>query len=259
MQLASKGREAYPAVLKAEDPTFDHVGPSAIPVRTRPQDVPREMTITEIEEYIQLFTQAAKNAVFEAGFDGVEIHAANGFMIDQFLQDVSNQRTDKYGGSIEARSRFGLEVTDAIVAAVGPERTSIRLSPFNTFNGKSYLQHLRDLVMTFLLLRIDMGMADPLPQFAHFVTALKERHPNLAYLHLIEPRATGDQSRVPGDHESNDLLREIWQPRPYISAGGYDRESAIQDADEKGVLVAFGRMYTSNVCPFCNYYAVNHF
>jgi NADPH2 dehydrogenase len=94
-------------------------------------------------------------------------------------------------------------------------------------------------------------MTDPLPQFSHFVTALKERHPKLAYLHLVEPRISGSENRTVGNHESNDILREIWQPLPYISAGGYlTREDAIQVAEQKGGLIAFGRMYISNVSLF---------
>ena len=93
------------------------------------------MTIPEIEEHVQLYSIAASNAVFKAGFDGVEIHGANGYLVDQFLQDVSNQRTDKYGGSIENRSRFALEIIDAVADAVGASRTAIRLSPWSTIKG----------------------------------------------------------------------------------------------------------------------------
>ncbi|KAF8234962.1 FMN-linked oxidoreductase [Tricholoma matsutake] len=225
VQLWAKGRTANPAILKSEDPTFDFVAPSAIP--WTPESVPREMTVAEIEEYIQLFAQAAKNAIFEAGFDGVEVHGANGFLVDQFLQDVSNQRTDNYGGSIEARSRFGVEVVDAIVEAVGEERTAIRLSPWNQMNA--------------------MGMTDPVPQFSHFISVLKERHPKMAYLHVVEPRVSGVIDPIEEAHESNEFLRDIWRPLPYISAGGYTTlKNAVQVADHKGGLIAFGRMYISN-------------
>lgn len=90
---------------------------------------------TEIKEYVQLYATAASNAVHRAGFDGVEVHGAHGYLIDQFTQDVSNKRTDEYGGSIENRSRFALEVVDAVTKAVGQEKTGIRLSPFSDFNG----------------------------------------------------------------------------------------------------------------------------
>ena len=110
------------------------VAPSPIALKSQPDAVPRPLTISEIKEYIRLYAEAAKNAV-EAGFDGVEIHGANGYLVDQFIQDVSNQRTDEYGGSVEGRSRFGLEIVDAVVEAIGEERTGIRLSPWGTYNG----------------------------------------------------------------------------------------------------------------------------
>lgn len=95
----------------------------------------REMTISEIKEAVQYFVDASKIAVEQAGFDGVEIHGANGFLLDQFLQEVSNHRTDEYGGSIENRSRFSLEVIDAVAKAIGPERTALRISPWSTAFG----------------------------------------------------------------------------------------------------------------------------
>lgn len=88
----------------------------------------------EVKEYIQLYAIAAKNAI-HAGFDGVEIHGANGYLIDQFTQDMSNKRTDEYGGSIENRTRFALDVTDAVCKAIGESKTGIRLSPWGAFNG----------------------------------------------------------------------------------------------------------------------------
>lgn len=89
----------------------------------------------EIKEYVEWYAGAAKNAV-KAGFDGVEVHGAGGYLIDQFLQDLSNKRTDEYGGSIENRARFALEVMDAVVAAVGAKRSAIRFSPWQTYQGK---------------------------------------------------------------------------------------------------------------------------
>lgn len=92
--------------------------------------------MAEIKEFIQLYAQAAVNAVQKAGFDGVELHGANGYLVDQFLQDVSNNRTDEYGGSIENRARFALEALDAIVKALGTQKkVGIRLSPWETYQG----------------------------------------------------------------------------------------------------------------------------
>lgn len=226
LQLWALGRTADPTVLTSENASFSLVAPSPIPLSSQPTPVPQELTIEEVQEYVQLYAQAAKNAVERAGFDGVEIHGANGYLIDQFLQDVSNQRTDGYGGSIEARSRFGLEVVDAVANAVGEKRTAIRLSPWSPFQS--------------------MAMEDPIPQFSHFVSTLKRKHPNLAYLHVVEPRIDGNTDRPITAHESNDFIRAIWKPLPLIVAGGYTRETALKAAEENGELVAFGRLYISN-------------
>ena len=96
--------------------------------------MPRALTKDEIKEYIAAYVTAARNAI-RAGFDGVEVHGANGYLPDQFIQDMTNKRTDEYGGSVENRARFVLEVVDAVVEAVGAERTGIRLSPWSSFQG----------------------------------------------------------------------------------------------------------------------------
>jgi NADPH2 dehydrogenase len=129
------GRMASEQYLKSINPSYDVVGPSddSVVQAFGPSN-PRAMRIDEIKEHVQLFAQASRAAI-EAGFDGVELHGANGFLIDQFLQDVSNHREDAYGGSIENRSRFGLETVDAVVQAIGAEKTAIRLSPWNEAFG----------------------------------------------------------------------------------------------------------------------------
>ena len=137
LQLWALGRVADPTVLKQEG-GFDVVGPSPIPLTSNKDSVtPRELTVAEIKEYVQLYAKAARNAI-EAGFDGVEIHGANGYLLDQFLQSESNKRTDVYGGSIQNRIRFPLEVVDAVVKAVGAERTGVRISPWSKFQGKKH-------------------------------------------------------------------------------------------------------------------------
>lgn len=228
LQLWALGRAANPSVLS--DDSLPYVAPSPIPLSDRPAEspTPRALTTSEIKEFINLYAVAAKNAVHEAGFDGVEIHGANGYLIDQFLQDVSNHRTDEYGGSVEGRSRFGLEVVKAVVDAVGAERTGIRVSPWSKFQ--------------------DMGMTDPIPQFTHFVSSIKSAHLDLAYLHAVEGLAsTGAADGWHLTGESIDFLRDIWGRKPFISAGGYTRESAIARADKDGeALVAFGRHFISN-------------
>ncbi|KAJ7478762.1 hypothetical protein B0H11DRAFT_2281125 [Mycena galericulata] len=224
MQFWALGRTANPDQLQAEDPSFPYVSASDVQLTWK---APRPLTIQEIKEYVGLYVQAAKNAM-EAGFDGVEIHNANGYLLDQFLQDVTNKRTDEYGGSIENRARFTLEVVDAIVATIGAEKTAIRFSPWSPFQG--------------------MGMTDPLPTFSYVISQLVVRHPTLAYIHLVEPRISGNVNREEsaiGAQESNDALRAIWAPRPVIRAGGFTRDSAIEAA-QNGDLVAFGRFYISN-------------
>lgn len=127
----------------------------------------------EIKDYVRWFGEAASNAVHKAGFDGVEVHGANGYLPDQFLQDVSNTRTDAYGGSIENRARFTLELMDAVVAAVGQRKAAIRLSPWSRYQ--------------------DMRMDDPVPQFTYLVEKLKERFPDLSYLHVVGVGGPGNE------------------------------------------------------------------
>jgi len=139
LQLWALGRAAVPRQLQKElgSGAENYVSASSIPLRNRsPKDpAPRALSIAEVEEYVQLYAQAAENAVKLAGFDGVEIHGANGYLVDQFLQDVSNKRTDKYGGSIENRSRFVLEILDAVITRVGARKTGLRLSPWSDHQG----------------------------------------------------------------------------------------------------------------------------
>lgn len=135
-QLWALGRAAEGEVLRKAG-NYSVVGPSAVAMEG--YEMPRALTIEEIKEYIKFYTTAAENAVLKAGFDGVEIHAASGFLLDQFIQPISNQRTDEYGGSVENRLRFVLEVIDAVVKVVGANRVGIRISPYLTMNGKLWL------------------------------------------------------------------------------------------------------------------------
>ncbi|KAL1930994.1 hypothetical protein VTP01DRAFT_10131 [Rhizomucor pusillus] len=187
-------------------------------------EVPRPLAIDEIKETVKDYAQAAKNAM-EAGFDGVEIHGANGYLIDQFINTSSNKRTDEYGGSIENRARFAIEVVDAVVDAVGPERTGIRLSPWSNY--------------------LDMKDETPYDTWGYIVSKIQERHPNLAYVHFVEPR--NDEGETAEKKDSLDPFRAIWKGK-FISADGYTAypERAAKIADETGNLVAFGRIFTSN-------------
>ncbi|KDQ13239.1 hypothetical protein BOTBODRAFT_45406 [Botryobasidium botryosum FD-172 SS1] len=216
LQIAAMGRTGRPEVLS--DSGFELVSASAIPLPGKP--APRALTTEEITKFIQQFAQAAHNAVFLAGFDGVEIHAASGHLIDQFTQDVSNKRTDDYGGSIENRARFALEVVKAVTDVIGETRTGIKFSPWNTASG--------------------MRMKDPIPTFTHLVESIREKHPNFAYLHFVEPPPDA------GVEESNEFARKLWHPRPFFSGGSYDSRSGIKAAEERDVAVVYGRWFISN-------------
>ncbi|KZT25847.1 NADH:flavin oxidoreductase/NADH oxidase [Neolentinus lepideus HHB14362 ss-1] len=222
-QLWALGRAANPEELAKSNLPFVSSSDLPIPEKTV---APRPLTAPEIKEYVELFAQAAKNAV-AAGFDGVEVHGANGYLLDQFLQDTCNKRTDQYGGSIENRCRFPLEVLEAVTKAVGQSKTAIRLSPWEQFQG--------------------MRMAEPEPTFSYFIRAIKSTYPDFAYIHVTEPRVSSGEDRDPQPGESNDFMRAIWAPKPLISAGGYTRDLAMEVADKHDTsLIAFGRMFISN-------------
>ncbi|KAJ3786218.1 NADH:flavin oxidoreductase/NADH oxidase [Lentinula aff. detonsa] len=235
LQIAAMGRAAQSLVLKSHDPTYDIVSAGDIPMAGG--EVPRPMTIEEIQASTELFAQAAVNAVHKAGFDGVELHGANGFLIDQFIQDISNNRTDEYGGSIENRVRFALEVVDAVARAIGEERTAIRLSPWSREQGEIFFTFNVKFADGSIK---DMGMKNPIPTFTHLISQLKEKHPNLAYLHFIQPRT------LENPKETNEGFFDAWLPRPLVVADGFTRETALKLAERDGFLVAFGRQFISN-------------
>jgi len=223
LQLWALGRVASPDVLKTHGEKLR--SSSAVPA-DKDHPVPEEMTEEDIKNFIADYAQAAKNAI-EAGFDGVEVHGANGYLIDQFTQDNCNKRTDAWGGSIEKRARFGLEVTKAVVAAIGAEKTGIRLSPFSTFQG--------------------MKMAEPIPQFKYLVEELKKL--NLAFLHLVESRIAGTAD-VEATEKVDPLVDAWGNISPVLLAGGFTAALAKQAADEeykdKDVAIVFGRYFISN-------------
>ncbi|KAH8194876.1 hypothetical protein TruAng_010956 [Truncatella angustata] len=220
-QIFAMGRAANAEVAEKEG--IDIVGPSAIPVG-QGSAIPRPMIIQEIKQTVQDFATAAKNAI-DAGFDGVECHGANGYLIDQFIQDVSNQRDDEYGGSVENRSRLISDIMKAVVDAVGPERVGLRLSPWSSFNG--------------------MKMKDPIPQFADIIN--KASNLNLAFLHLVESRISGSEDQEGG--ESLEFAYKLWNG-PLLVAGGFKAAEAQKLVDEqypdKDMMVIFGRYFVSN-------------
>jgi len=188
-------------------------------------ETPRPLETSEIPGLIATYAQATRNAR-EAGFDGVEIHSANGYLLDQFLHSGSNQRSDAYGGSIENRARLTLEVAAAVIAAWDASHVGIRLSPYGTFG--------------------DMSDSDETTLYQHLIAQL-DRHA-LAYLHLIEPRASlaGGSDKVSDAPEVVALFRPLYRGG-IIAAGGFTAENAAEAVGPgKADAVAFGRWFISN-------------
>ncbi|KDB08966.1 12-oxophytodienoate reductase [Burkholderia sp. lig30] len=219
LQLWHVGRLSHSAVQPGRELP---VAPSAIPATgeifttegMKPYETPHALTTAEIREIVGDFQRAAENAK-AAGFDGVEVHAANGYLIDQFLRSGTNTRTDEYGGSIENRTRFLQEVLDAVIPVFGAERVGVRISPrFNVFS---------------------MSDSDPQATFGYVAEALRPY--GLAYLHVVE---LGEES-----FDFRTLKQRFGGT--YIANGGYTSETAnaaihAGDAD----LVSFGTLFLSN-------------
>ncbi len=187
-----------------------------------PHPVPAVMDEAAIEGAIDAYVRAAQRAVDGAGFDGVELHGANGYLIDQFLNTASNQRTDRWGGSIEGRLRFALETARRVVAAIGGGRVGLRISPFGVFNGMTPDE---EMIPLYLRLAEEAGAI------------------GLAYLHLVDHSSMGAPPLPEG-------LRDDLRARfsgAFILSGGYDRARAEADlAADRGDLVAFGRPFIAN-------------
>ena len=213
------------------------VAPSAVPIspplmtmtdggKPQPYETPRALETDEVEGVVESFRQGAINAR-EAGFDGVEIHGANGYLIEQFLQSKTNLRTDRYGGSIENRARFLMEIVHAVTGVWGADRVGVRLSPYGVAN--------------------DSGEADPMPLYSHVVASLDKLGP--AYLHFIEPRASG-AGRAEVDHQNVPsamvLFRPLWSG-VLMTAGNFTGETAeAAIAAGHADAIAFGRIFISN-------------
>ncbi|KAL7916824.1 hypothetical protein GGI35DRAFT_49790 [Trichoderma velutinum] len=220
LQLWALGRAADKEVAEKEGMKI--VSSSNIPINSEHSE-PEALSYEEIQNFVADYGQAAKNAI-EAGFDGVEIHAANGYLVDQFIQDVANQRNDEYGGSVDKRNRFALEVTKSAIDAIGADKVGIRISPFSTFQS--------------------MKMADPYPQFSALVKDLKAL--NVAYLHVVESRIAGDDNSE--GTEKVDFMLDIWgDDAPFLIAGGWkpdDAQAAMDDQyKDKNVAIVFGRYF----------------
>jgi N-ethylmaleimide reductase len=203
-----------PSALRANGKTFTEKGFEDV-------SEPRALRLDEIPALIQDFRQAARNAI-TAGFDGVEVHAANGYLIDQFLRDGSNLRTDEYGGSIENRTRLLDEVVRAIASEIGAERTGVRLSPVTPAN--------------------DARDSQPQPLFERAVDRL-DAIGGLAFVHVIEGATGGPRDNIAFDYAA---LRAKFKG-PWIANNGYDKDSAEQAiASGYADMIAFGRAFIAN-------------
>jgi len=207
------------------------VGPSAIalggdgvwvdPDGNKPATAPFAMTEADIESTIEEYAHSSHCAI-EAGFDGVELHGANGYLIDQFLNPASNQRTDRWGGSVENRIRFAVEVARRVAGRIGKDRTGIRLSPFGAFNGMTS----------------DGTTAQVFESVATELSKL-----GIVYVHLVDHSPMGAPP-VPASIKQK--VRELFKGALILS-GGYDRDRAESDLREKRAdLVAFGRPFLAN-------------
>jgi N-ethylmaleimide reductase len=215
LNLPAGARVMAPSAIAAPGTMWtDAQGPQEFPV-------PREMTENDIKIAIGEYAHACKLAI-EAGFDGIELHGANGYLIDQFLNTASNHRKDAWGGSIKHRAHFALEVVKAAVAAVGHSKVGIRLSPHGVFNGMSPDAEMDQLYI----------------YLAKELSALR-----IAYIHLVDHSSMG-APKV--SEELKSALRKNFRGTLILS-GGYDRERAEADLkSEAGDLIAFGRPFISN-------------
>jgi N-ethylmaleimide reductase len=206
------GLPLAPSAIRPEAQAFTERGFEPIPT-------PRALETEEIPGIVEEHAQAARNAL-AAGFDGVEVHAANGYLIDQFLRDRTNRRADRYGGSIENRVRFLVEVVDAVAASVGSARVGVRISPQNMQN--------------------DIADSDPQTLFNYVASQLAER--GLAYLHVVE----GDTSGNPVPPFDYRALKRLFGGL-VIANNGFDKRRAnAAIADGEADLVAFGKPFIAN-------------
>jgi len=207
------GAPVAPSAIRANGKTF--VGGAFTDISE-----PRALELAEIPFILDSFKRATANAL-EAGFDGVEIHGANGYLLDQFAKDGANKRNDAYGGSIENRAKLMLEVAKAVAAEAGANRTGIRISPVTPSN--------------------DISDSDPQPLFDYIVDGLN--HLKLVYLHVVEGATGGPRDNAPFDYAS---LRKRFTGA-YVANNGYDFELATKTlAAGAADLIAFGKPFISN-------------
>lgn len=226
LQMWHTGRMSHTAFQPGEQAP---VAPSAIRAQAKTfipgqgyvdTSTPRALETSEIAGIVADFRSAARHAI-EAGFDGIEIHGAHGYLLDAFLRDGSNKRTDQYGGSIENRARFLLEVMAAVIAEIGADKVGVRLSPVSPVN--------------------DSSESNPQPLFEHVVRELEKLHP--VYIHVVEGHTGGPRDNAPFDYEAiRKLYSGVWMVN-----NGYDKAMANEAiASGKADLVSFGRLMITN-------------
>jgi len=190
-----------------------------------PYDVPRPLTVAEIKDLVHTYKTAAENSQ-KAGFDGVEIHAANGYLPDQFIQDGVNKRTDQYGGSAENRARFLLEIVESVSEVFGQTRVGIRFSPWSVFQS--------------------MSDSDPIATYSYILKALHERFPELAYVHFVDPKSSASAENKEKPEVDLSHFREVWKG-VFLSTGGHTPESGLAKVENGNVdLVGYGKYFISN-------------
>ena len=227
IQLMHTGRVSHPANMQ---PNTRILAPSALAAPDemwtdasgmQPYPVPAEMSEADIAQAIAEYAASAKHAI-DAGFDGIELHGANGYLIDQFLNAATNKRADRWGGSIENRIRFAVEVAKASAAAIGAERIGMRISPYGVFNGTA-------------------ADAEMDAMYEELMTRLNEI--GLVYIHIVDHSSMGAPEVSPALKAK---IRATFKGR-YILSGGYDLVRANSDLEaSRGDLVAFGRPFISN-------------
>jgi len=227
VQLMHTGRVGHPSNLP---PGAEIIAPSAIAAPgemytdqrgMQPHPVPRAMTAADLVKTREEFVQAAKNAL-AAGFDGVELHGANGYLLEQFINPHTNQRTDAYGGTIENRIRFVVEVARAVSEAIGGDRVGIRLSPHGANAGMTAYDETDATHLALVRALVETG---------------------IQYIHVVDHSAMG---APPVPEALKIVLRQVW-PRAYIASGGFDRatgETALREG--RADLIAFGRPFLAN-------------
>jgi N-ethylmaleimide reductase len=226
LQIWHTGRMSHSAFQPGEQAP---VAPSAIAAKAQtyipgqgfvPTSTPRALEASEIPGIVNDFRTAARNAI-EAGFDGIEVHGAHGYLLDAFLRDGSNHRTDSYGGSIENRARFLIEVMAAVIAEIGADKVGVRLSPVSPVN--------------------DSSESNPQPLFEHVVRELNKLKP--VYIHVVEGYTGGPRDNAPFDYVA---LRKLYDG-VWMLNNGYDKamaEAAV--AEGRADLISFGRLTISN-------------